>query len=69
MQAIAVLQIALALLPLVQVAVPQFISWINALKAAAEQEGEWTEEQERAYRSALFAKTGDLAYGPDPINT
>lgn len=66
MTTLAVLQVALALLPLVQTGVGEFIIWINTLKVAVEQAGEWTEEQDKAYRAALYAKTGDLAYGPDP---
>lgn len=62
----AIAQIALALLPLVQFAVPEFLAFINSLRGAAKQAGEWTDAQETAYRAALFAKTGDLAYGPDP---
>lgn len=66
MQTIAILQLALAILPLVNTGVGQFILWLNTLKEAAEQTGEWTEEQEKAFRLALYNKTGDLAYGPDP---
>lgn len=62
----AIIQLALALLPLVQTGVPQFIAWIESLKSSAQQTGEWTDEQEAAYRAALFAKTGDPAYAPDP---
>jgi len=66
MPASAILQLALAILPLVQTGVLDFIKWLNSLKTAVEQTGEWTDEQEAAFRAALFAKTGDLAYGPDP---
>lgn len=65
MQAAALIQLALALLPLVEEGVEQFIAWINSLRAAAMQRGEWTEEQQEAYRAALFAKTSDPAYKPD----
>lgn len=63
----AILQLALALLPLVQTGVPQFIAWIDSLVATAKQAGEWTDEQDAAYRAALFAKTGDPAYKPDSV--
>ena len=59
------LQIALALLPLVTTGINEFIAYINALKGAIQQTGEWTPAQETAYRTALFAKTGDPAYQPD----
>lgn len=66
MQAVALIQVFLALLPLVTTGVGELITFINALRGAAQQAGEWTPEQEDAYRRALYAKTGDLAYGPDP---
>lgn len=66
MDAASILQLALAILPLVQTGVTEFIKWLNTLRTAVQQTGEWTDEQETAFRAALFAKTGDLAYGPDP---
>ena len=59
------MQLALALLPMVQTGVGEFIAWINSLRAAAQQAGEWTPEQESAYRAALLAKKNDPAYKPD----
>lgn len=61
----AIIQLAIALLPLVTTGVTEFIAWLGALKATAQQSGEWTSDQEAAYRAALFAKTGDPAYKPD----
>jgi len=61
----AAIQLALALLPMVQTGVTEFIAWINSLRAAAQQAGEWTPEQEAAYRAALLAKNNDPAYKPD----
>lgn len=66
MPAATLAELALALLPLVTTGVQEFIEWINSLRTAAKQADEWTDEQEAAYRRALYAKTGDLAYGPDP---
>ncbi len=66
MTAAAILEIGLRFLPLVTVGVPQFISWLQSLRASAQQSGEWTAEQDAAYTAALFAKTGDPAYQPDP---
>lgn len=66
MDTLSALQLGLAILPLVNTGVEQFILWLSTLKAAAEQTGEWTDEREAAYRKTLFAKTGDLAWGPDP---
>jgi hypothetical protein len=61
----AALQLALALLPMVETGVTEFVAYISALRTAAQQAGEWTPEQEAAYRAALFAKTADPAYQPD----
>ena len=66
MSTAAIIALALQLLPLIETGVPEFIAWINALRAAAQQSGEWTDVQEAAYRAALFAKTSDPAYQPDP---
>lgn len=61
-----ILQVALASLPLIQVAVPQFIAWIEALRGAMLQSGEWTQDQESAFRASLMLKMQDQAYQPDP---
>lgn len=65
MPAASIIQVFLALLPLVQTGVVELIAFINTLRAAAQQDGEWTPEQEEDYRQALFAKTSDPAYSPD----
>jgi hypothetical protein len=66
MTTLAALQLALALLPLVTTGLTQFIQFIDSLRLALQQSGEWTEAQEQDYRRALFAKLGDPAYAPDP---
>jgi hypothetical protein len=66
MPAAALIQLGIAALPLIQVGVAEFIAWLQSVKAAAQQTGEWTDEQEAAFRAALFAKTTDPAYAPDP---
>lgn len=55
----------IALLPYAVTGVTELIAYIDALKTAAQQSGEWTPEMDAAYRAALFAKTGDPAYKPD----
>ena len=60
----AIIALATQLLPLVTTGVPEFINWINTLRSAAQQAGEWTDAQEQAYKAALFAKTNDPAYQP-----
>lgn len=65
MQAIAILQLALQILPLVTTGITEFVAWINSLRASLQQTEEWTPELEAAYRAALWAKTQDPAYKPD----
>ena len=60
-----ILQLAISLLPMVQTGVTEFVGWIHSLRSAAQQAGEWSDAQETAFRSALFAKTNDPAYAPD----
>jgi len=62
----ALIQLTLALLPIIETEVPRFIAWIDALVAVAKTTGEWTPAQDAAYKTALFAKTCDPAYQPDP---
>ena len=65
MQAAALAQLAIVMLPLIETGVSQFIAWITELRTAVQQSGEWTAAQEAAFRAALLAKTGDAAYGPE----
>ncbi len=66
MSIVALIPLALQILPLVTTGVTEFIAWIDSLKASAQQSGEWTPQMESDYRAALFAKTSDPAYQPDP---
>jgi len=61
-----IINLALALLPVVETEVPKFINWIEAMVSVAKTTGEWTPEQDAAFKTALFAKTKDPAYQPDP---
>ena len=61
----AAIALAIQLLPLIQTGVVQFIAYIEALKSAAQQSGEWTPAMDASWRSALFAKTNDPKYQPD----
>lgn len=60
------IQLGLALLPLVQTGVEQFIAWLQRLRTAAQQSGEWTPEQDAAFEASLLERTSDPAYQPDP---
>lgn len=66
MTTLAALQLGLALLPLVTTGVTEFLKWLQSLRMALQQSGEWTSEQEETYRAALFSRLGDPAYAPDP---
>lgn len=65
MTTIAALQVALALLPLIQTGITEFVNWINSLKKSIEQDGEWTPELDASWRASLLAKGLDPAYQPD----
>lgn len=58
-------QIGIALLPLINTGVTEFITWLNSLKVAAQQTGEWTAEQDAAFTAAIQAKQNDPAYQSD----
>ena len=64
MGAAALLQIALGFLPMIQVGVEDFITWLETLRAAAKQDGEWTAEHDDAFVAAVLAKKNDPAYQP-----
>jgi len=64
MTALALAQIAIQLLPTVTTGVEELIAFINTIRSAAQQSGEWTPAHEDAYRASLFATTKDPAYAP-----
>lgn len=66
MNTTAALQLGLALLPIVNTGLTEFMRWLHSIRLTLQQSGEWTEGEEAAWRSALYAKTGDPAYLPDP---
>jgi len=66
MPAAQLIPIVIAALPMIQTGVTEFIAWLETLRSAAKQAGEWTDEQDAAYLAALRAKLGDPAYQPDP---
>ena len=57
--------VLIQILPFVETGVTEFIAWIESLITAAKQSGEWTPEQDAAWRAACFAKTSDPKYAPD----
>ena len=50
----SLIALSLQLLPLVKTGLTEFVAWINSLRAAAIANGEWTPEQQEAYRTALL---------------
>jgi hypothetical protein len=65
--ALALLPIILQYLPQVTVGVEQLIAWINSIRSAASQTGEWTDVLEAQYRASLLATVNDPAWQPDPL--
>lgn len=65
MGAAAIAQILIAVLPYAVTGVQDLIKVIEAHKSNAVAQGEWTDEQDAAFRNAVFAKTQDPAYAPD----
>ena len=63
--ALALVQILLPLLPSIETGAVQLWNFINSVRSAAQQSGEWTSEIEAAYRAALQATSTDPAYQPD----
>jgi|DewCreStandDraft_4_1066084.scaffolds.fasta_scaffold37355_3 hypothetical protein len=65
---IVILQMVLAALPYVSTGLDKLIAWIQAVRSAAMQSGEWSPADEAAFRAALWARTQDPAYLPTQNN-
>lgn len=63
--ALALLPQILALLPTVEVGVEHLIAWIQSIRTAAKQSGEWTPDLETAFLNSLVAWAGSPALQPD----
>lgn len=66
MQAAALLKLGLAILPMVQTGITEFVVWLESLRATLQQSGEWTEEEDLAFEAEIYSHTNDPAYAPDP---
>lgn len=64
MTELALAQIAIQLLPTVTTGVSELITFINRVRTATQQTGEWPASTEAAYRASIFATTKDPAYAP-----
>lgn len=60
------IQLGLALLPMVTSEVEAFINWLERLRTSARQTAEWTPEQDAAFDAAILAKRNAPEYQPDP---
>lgn len=63
--AIVIAQMVIAALPSLTTGITEAIAFINSIRSAAQQSGEWTADAETAYRNSLWATTQDPAYQPD----
>lgn len=61
-------QLAITLLPKIQTGITELINFINTVKTAAQQTGEWTPEMDQAFRDSLIEAGQDPAAQPDPEN-
>lgn len=57
--------LGLELLPKVTVGVSQFVQWLNTLRTAAKQSGEWTDAMEFKWRAGLLAQGLEPEEVPD----
>ena len=60
--ALALAQIIIPLLPMIQGDVESLIKWIISVRAAAQQTSAWPAETDMAFRAALIATGKDPAY-------
>jgi hypothetical protein len=59
------LPIVLQYLPTIETGAEHLWAWVMSVRAAAQQSGEWTDENETQFRAALQASGKDPAYQPD----
>lgn len=62
--ALALATIIMQLLPILQTGTVQLIAFVQAVRTAAQQSNEWTDEQEMLFRANCMAKPDD-AHTPD----
>ena len=65
-KALALLPVILAAIPTITTGVNYLISWVESVRQALKQSGEWTPEMETAFLNSLVATKTDPAYQPDP---
>ena len=65
MQAVAIAQAVLALIPLVSSGAEHLMAFVTSIRTAAVQSGEWPAEAEAAYQARLLAKADAPQSQPD----
>lgn len=64
-KALSFLPVVLQYIPLVETGVENLISWVDGVRAAAQQANVWTDLQEQQYLASLRAWKDDPAWQPD----
>ena len=64
--ALALAQLGLTLLPMITAGTTELLRFIQSVRGAARQTGQWTEAQEEAYQASLLASATDPKHLPDP---
>lgn len=63
---LALLPQLMALIPSITVGVQHIILWVQSIRSAAQQSGEWTPELENQFIAMLVSTTTNPAWMPDP---
>lgn len=63
--ALALAQIIIPLLPTIAGDIAHLVAWIQSVRSAAKQSGEWTVEMDQSFRNALIATGREEAYQLD----
>lgn len=64
--AVALIQVLGPLLPLLTGDISKLIAWIESVRAAAQQTGEWTADAESAYQQSILLRASAPEQQPDP---
>lgn len=62
---LSLLPVVLQYLPTITTGVEHLWAWVESVRTAAQQSGEWTDAMESNYRATLIATGRDKAYQPD----
>lgn len=62
--ALALVPLIIQLLPTITVGAEKLVAWIQQIRSAAQQTGEWTDDLEKQYQASLILTASDPAYKP-----